>query len=378
MKKINTIVLIALVFALSLSGCDTKNQIKPTNYPSSAAQVTPAPTVTPTAASPTAQNTSAPTAISTASPSATQSQRFSVYSVENSTVPAIQLGSFKLNISFNGTPGYSLSRDQARLIAVVEDFISVYFKFRQDSFYIANQVFSKSSRKDAIADNSEPIIISDEEERQVKLTQAAEKLNEKWVSANVMQPAIKELNVHGNIISANVYEWTDITFRDKNDSVTQSYSHKGYGVEHEMVFSIENGSIKLNADNYDEGSLTDMHSSTFTPVNISDQMTPDQVITSWLEALRKGDTYTYWSLCSRGFFGIAGGANRIYPHQISNITIEADNNRTNNKVEVSYIVTFDVDWTNDPISFKTGKYHEFVHMVSEYKAWKIGYLAKNP
>ena len=351
MKKMNSIVLIALVLVLSLNGCDTKNQIKPTNYPSPTAQVTPATSVMPTAAS----------------PSATQSQRFSVYSVENSTKMIDPRGSGTPNISFNGTPGYSLSPDQRHLLAIVKDFINEYFQFRKESFYVFYQNGSRSPRKVAIADNSAPAIISDEEERQVRLTQATEKLNEIWWSTGVVS-AITELKVEGNTISAHVYEAIHIP----NDSVKRSPII--YGVEHDLVFSNENGSIILNEDNYDEGPPVNMRSSTFSPVNNGDQMTPDQVIHSWLEALRKGDTYTYWSLCSSQYLMFWGGAQRIFPHQLSNISIELDNSRTNNNVEANYIVAFDLDETSDG-TFKTGKYHELIKLAFKTNAWKID--AKN-
>ena len=141
------------------------------------------------------------------------------------------------------------------------------------------------------------------------------------------------------------------------------------------VYSSGNSTVTALPQISSNGSPT---SSPLPPQISLKQMTPAQAINLWIEALRNGDKNTYFSVYDQRLSGANGGFHDdILPHQISNVSIKINNNKTNNNIEANYILVFKVDGTFDKY-FYPGNYYYFVKLVFEDNSWKIDALATSP
>ncbi len=150
---------------------------------------------------------------------------------------------------------------------LVVNFIDDYFKLRQDSFYISSNLISRSDKQSSIENLATSNILSDENSRISKLTAMDTRLHMEIVAARTT-PYIRSIKTEGSLIKAYVYEWTFFDHKGKRGLVDTS----GYGVNHELVFQYVRGTLKLIADNYDEGPLTAMTSSTYNNPSVAESV----------------------------------------------------------------------------------------------------------
>ncbi len=95
-------------------------------------------------------------------------------------------------------------------------------------------------------------------------------LEKRWETKIVSMkstPYIEKINKNGNFANVLVYEKTLFDWTWHNTTITS-----GFGVEHDMTWTLKNGNWIVIKDSYDEGPLTGVRSPDFIPLSVVDNL----------------------------------------------------------------------------------------------------------